>query len=337
MIIRSFLRFMLGCLIAFASVQFQTRTAHAQTFELARTGLVYVLGRVDRVDSGSAKIDLGDVHTLRPGERVAIIRPFENYYIPIGVVHIAETNSTYCRAAKSTGVRPAPGDIAIFVREFSQLKTAEQHLENFVKHRLVKDAGKNRYSTFGNADVAIALANYRVQYTRWERSKRDVIGYLGGRSFAGGKESAIEPLLSQLDMMRESMRDGRASLPAAGNHWVSVMTVIAGATATAQLNSAMEVKVEDEFAEDDESGPTIRDIRRLVHDTLFDRLDEEIHLVSYLVASYLDASKANAVEGSFELWFTHRLKTSQFPGMAEEIGVIDNIDRILQILRDDDF
>lgn len=319
------------CVGTLAFAPCKTATAQMKKVELERSGLVYALGRVDRVANGSAQIDLGDVHTLRRGERVAIIRPVDNYYVPVGLFAISETYSTYSRAAKATGLHPQEGDIALFVREFSQLKTADQHRDSFVKQEIIKNAGNNRYSTFGRSDVAIALADYRSQYDTWERSKRDVIGYLAGKSFAGGKHTAVEPLLKQIDMMREFLRDGRNSLPAAGDKWVSVMSLLTGPTASAQHQAAQKVETDDDFSDEESTGPTIRDIQREVKDKLFDRLDEEQKLVSFLVATILEEDPPR-----LELWFDHNVRRSQFPLLAEEVSLIDDVRRVLQTLRRND-
>ena len=304
-------------------------SVYGQQIQIARSGLIYGLGRVERVDSKSAQIDLGDVHTLRPGEKVAIFRPQGNYFVPIGVLVVGETHPTFCRTTRSTSVKPEAGDIAMFTREFSQLKTAAQHRDDYVRHRVAKNTGRNRYSTFGEDDVAIALADYRDHYEQWERSQRDVVGYLPGKTFAGGKESEISQLLKQISMMRELHRVGSNTLPAAGPQWVAVMNVLFGPTVVLQHRAAQKI-VTDEFADEEVTGPPIRDIERQVRDTLFDRRDEEQKLVTYLVANIIENSPR-----SLEIWFTHNLKESQFPQMAEEVALVDQVRRILKELRGD--
>ena len=91
-----------------------SKSACGQPIEIERSGLLYGIGRVDRVARDPALIDLGDVHSLRVGEKVALIRPTDDYYEPIGVVEIAETYPTYSRAARSTRIEPQAGDIVLF-------------------------------------------------------------------------------------------------------------------------------------------------------------------------------------------------------------------------------
>ena len=47
---------------------------------------------------------------------------------------------------------------------------------------------------------------------------------------------------------------------------------------------------------------------------------------------------ANIIENSprsLEIWFTHNLKESQFPQMAEDVALVDQVRRILKELRGD--
>lgn len=301
-----------------------------QEVNLARSGLVYGLGRVQRVSSTSSQIDLGDVHTLRPGEKLAIFRPTSNYYVPIGVVEVRQTFATYCQTNNSPNVRPEIGDVAVFPREFSQLKTSAEHQDDFVRLQVLKKSGSNRYSTFGDAHVAEAMAEYRDRYDQWERSKSDVIGYMFGQSFVKSGEQSITPLLRQIGLMREIYRDGRRSLPAAGEAWDAVIRVVSGPTVRAQHEAAQKIVTDDEFVDEEKSGAMIRDIQRLVRDTLFDKLDEEQKLVTFLVATIIETSPRNV-----ELWFSHHLEQSQFPLLAEEVALVDQVREILKVLRSD--
>lgn len=305
-------------------------SVQGQDLSLSRSGLVYGLGRVQRLKSSSIQIDLGDVHTLKPGEKVAIFRGKDNYYVPLGVVEVRETHPNFCQATKPSKVRPQVGDIAMFAREFSQLKTATEHRDDYARLTLLKNSGRNRYSTFGSVDVAVALADYGAHYDEWERSKRDVIGFMYGKSFVETREDGIAPLMRQINMMREIHRDGRKSLPAAGEGWKSVISTLSGPTARAQHLAAQQVVTDDEFVDAESSGPTIRDIKRQVRDTLFDKLDEEQKLLTYLVANLIEIAPRNT-----EVWFSHNLKQSQFPLLAEEPNLVEQVRAIQQALQSD--
>ena len=133
-------------------------------------------------------------------------------------------------------------------------------------------------------------------------------------------------------MIREMLRDGRNSLPAAGEQWVSVMSILAGPTVIAQHEAAQNVVTEDEFVDEEDAGPTIRDIQREVGDTLFDRSEEQRKLISLFVATILEANPPR-----LELWFEHNVKRSQFPELSDDVSLIDDVRRIMQRLRGEDF
>lgn len=314
----------LGCFLFMDSV------AHSADVELDRPGLVYCIGRIEQVHKGSALIDLGDAQTLTADESVAVVRPTNGHYTPLGVIRIAETYPTFCRAYRSTYFEPKIGDVVMFVRQFSDLKPGGQHSIEFTKQQMIKKSGQNAYSTRRRTDVARALYDYEKNQPGWGRSRSDVVGYLNGASFAEGGEKQLKPLLNQLDMLRRHYRVGRNSLPAAGSAWVSVMSVLFGRTVVAQHESAQKIVVEDEqqFA-DEEKGPAIRDVQRAVRDELFDRSQEEQNLFSFIVATALEQSPKK-----FDLWLQQQVEQSQFPELADEDVVLDVVKAIVRKLRE---
>lgn len=304
--------------------------AYGETeIEVERAGLIYGLGHVERVFRGSALIDLGDVHTLKVDEMVAVIRPVENYYIPVGVLRVQQTYPTNCRTHRSNVVRPLPGDIVMFTREFRQLKTGPRFRNEYLKQQMIKTSANQGYSTFRRGDTASALMKYELNHPRWERADGKVIGYLEGASFSDGRREFIMGLLRQIGMIREYHRVGGKTLPAAGEQWVSVMSVLLGPTVTAQHEAAQPVSDEEEFLEED-SGPAVRDVRRVVRKRLFARLDEELNLITYLVATVLEAPVGNE-----HLWFIQQFGQSQFPDLARDDAVFEQIRVIVRDLRSD--
>ncbi|MEO2015343.1 MAG: hypothetical protein ABGZ53_13320 [Fuerstiella sp.] len=320
-----------GCRVAICTVFLtsSTQTFAQNEIEVVRPGLIYGLGHVERVARGSALIDLGDVHTLKVDERVAIIRPVENYFVPIGVLRIEQTGPTTCRARRSNVVKPLPGDIVLFTREFWQLKTGPRFRDEYLKQQIIKTSAALGYSTFRRGDTATALMRYQLNHPKWERAHGNVIGYLEGASFSDGQRKFIAELLKQIGMIREHHRVGGRTLPAAGEHWVSVMTVLLGPTVTAQHEAAQPVSDDDDLLEE-EFGPSVRDIRRVVRERLFDRLDEELNLITYLVATLLE----NPV-GNERLWFTQQFGQSQFPDLTRDDAIFEQIRVIVRELQDD--
>jgi len=266
---------------------------------------------------------------LKVDERVAVIRPVENYFVPIGVLRIEQTSPTTCRARPSNVVTPLPGDIVMFTREFWQLNTGPHFRDDYVKQQIIKNSANQGYSTFRRSDTAAALLEYQLNHPKWERSNGRVIGYLEGASFSDGRRKFIEGLLAQIGMIREHHRVGGRSLPAAGEHWVNIMKVLMGPTVIAQHEAAQPVSDDEELLEED-FGPSVRDVRRVVRERLFARLDEELDLVTYLVATLLE----NPV-GNERLWFIQQFGRSQFPDLARDDAIFEQIRVIVRDLQSD--
>jgi len=314
------------CLLAATVVGCLTGTACGdEEVKLERSGLVYGLGAVHSVSEGAAQIDLGDVHTVQVGDKVSVFRAQDNYFIPVGVIEIAETSPTVSRCHRSRNASPKQGDVVMFVREFDQLRNPEHHRSHYVRQQLVKSVGRNHYSSQRRGDVAVALADYDVDYRKWERSKRDVIGFLYGKTFVKTEDLPVRQLLRQIDMMREFHRTGRANLSVAGPAWESTMSVLFGPTVAARNKAAQNVVTEDEFGAS--AGPELRDIRRVVNEEFYDRLDEEQKVISYLAANALKSAPRN-----IDSWFQQRLEQSQFPTLAGDDAVMETVRTVLQKL-----
>ena len=296
--------------------------------DTVRSGLIYSIGSVERVANNSAVIDLGDVHTLKPEEQVAVFRPTSSYYVPVGLARIAMTHPSHCQSHPAPGNPPRAGDIVIFVREFSQMQTADRHSDQFLKQQIVKNAGANSYATGRRRDTVSSLLNYQNDQPKWERSKSSVIGYLNGETFAEGGQKSVKTLLNHVNIFREEYRIGRNSVPAAGADWAKVMNVLYGPTATAQHEAAQRVPDEDEPAGEN-TGPSLRDVQRAIGERLFDRTTEEQHLLSFLVATVLEQPPRR-----FDLWMTQRVEQSQFPELANEDVVLDVVRDIVREIRD---
>ncbi|MEZ6130157.1 MAG: hypothetical protein R3C59_15840 [Planctomycetaceae bacterium] len=300
----------------------------AQKVSLDRSGLVYVLGRIEIVARNSAVIDLGDVHTLHVGNDVAVIRPTDNYYVPVGVLRIQETGATSSHAAGNSKVQPQAGDVVMFVREFSELKTPELHRNSFFREQLVKDSGANGYSTVRRSQISVAMQEYQSRYPKWRRSDKHVVGFLTGNSFSDGREQLIQPLLNQIDLFRDSRREGSNSLAAAGPGWEAVMNVLFGPT-VAERHAAAQKVISDENVVEDKAALPVTSIQRLVRDELFERLEEEQNLISYLVARAIEDPPRG-----LDFWLPLRLSQSQFPQLADDSALIDQIRNVIQKLQD---
>ena len=300
--------------------------------DLERTGLIYSIGQVEKVVSGAAVIDLGDVHTLRvvaPFNKVTVFRIGESGYVPVGVLKAAETFETYSRMHRSRTTKPQPGDVVMLVREMSQMKPFKQHNDDFIKKQLVKSPRSSVYTNVRIYETAKALRSYYTNYRQWQQSKAGVIGFLNGTSFEEGRQESLEELLNYIGMMRDFYRQGRESLPAAGVKWQETVSELFGATVMAEHEAARSaVAQDDNFVEDVQITP--RDVRRAVQEKFFSLSKEQQNMLSFLVATMIEADP-----GSPDVWFRRQLSRSQFPELVEEEFVLEEVREILRDLQGD--
>lgn len=326
------LRQWVGCpTLAMLLISAAVGRAQEPEIELERSGLVYSIGRVERIIGGAALIDLGYVHNLSnvaPRNEVAVFRSVNSWFVPIGVLKVAETFETGSLTRPNPRVRPRAGDVVMFVRELSQLKAPRRHEDDFLRERIVRNSNVTGYSTVRLDDIARALTAYNTNYPRWERSRADVLGFMNGQSFADGGEEQLERLLNFLQQIRESYRRGHRSVEAAGPEWARVIRPILGPTVLAQHAAAQDTGEPDPLlAPAAEISP--RDIRREVDQRIFDRHAEQRNTVSFIVAELLERSPR-----SEDIWYRHAILQSQFPELTEEDYVLEQVREILKAQRE---
>ena len=79
-----------------------------------------------------------------------------------------------------------------------------------------------------------------------------------------------------------------------------------------------------------ESGVGIREVQREVRSQMFDRLPEERNLAAFLLASLLEQAPKRP-----DAWFQEKMRQSQFPELAREEALIEQLMVMLRVLRDE--
>ena len=297
-------------------------TANAQRVNLERSGLLYSIGTVERVRFGSAMIDLGESHALSvapPYDKVAVFRVTRDQYVPIGVLQTEATYETFSQMRPSGSVKAEPGDVVMFVRELSDVRTPERFHRSFLRKQILKRRKETGYSSIRRESTADVLREYSLNYGDWTRSEANVVGFLNGDSYRG-KEHNLAELLQYIEMIRNDYRTGHNSLSTAGRHWQKTMPVLFGHT----------VKAQHAASQSEEDDPTVRprpgdrEIQRAVSETFFDRTPEERNVLSYLTATLMENPLQN--EG---VWLRYRLQQSQFPELGQERVIVALMERML--------
>lgn len=291
-----------------------------------RSQIVYLIGSVEQVVLGAANIDLGDVHTIRKGEKLAVFRSMNSYYRPIGLLTIAETHPTWSRVETSRTIEVERLDLVLAVRELAELRTGPEQLEQYLKMQIVRTKNRNQYSTRRRTEEAAALRRYAREQPKWERSNAAVVGNLYGTSFGEGISPREQRLLDGINLLRKLHQSGAASVPAAGSQWNQVMQVLHGPTVLEEGGALKEAAA---ASDDPDAGRfSIVDIRTVVTDRLFDRSEEEQNTVAVLVATMLKTEVGNE-----SLWLQTHLKQTQFPYLASDDEILADFSYLLRRIR----
>lgn len=298
-------------------------SADAQRVDLDRSGLLYSIGTVERVRFGSAMIDLGESHALSvapPYNKVAVFRVTREQYIPVGILQTEATYETFSQLRPSSSVKPLAGDVVMFVRELSDVKTPERFHREFLRNQILKRRTETGYSSIRRISTADVLREYSLMYREWTQSKANVVGFLNGDSYRG-REQDLSELLQYIEMIRDDFRQGHNSLSAAGQSWQRTVPLLFGRTVMAQHAASQPEDADD---------PTVtprradRDIQRAVDETFFDRTGEERNLLSYLTATLLERPRQGE-----DVWLRYRLQQSQFPELGQEEVIVSLMQRML--------
>ena len=91
-----------------------------------RSSVLYVIGRVTSATDTSCLIDIGAVQTIASQNQLAVFRPIDGYYKPIGRITVVHTEATTSHCTHC--IRTQPDDIVMTVRENS-LYRPHRHVE----------------------------------------------------------------------------------------------------------------------------------------------------------------------------------------------------------------
>ncbi|MEZ6060367.1 MAG: hypothetical protein R3C19_08405 [Planctomycetaceae bacterium] len=296
------------------------------------TGIVYFVGTINRVDHGSPVFDLGSVHTMSERDVVAVFRPVDGYFQPVGTLVIEEAFGSYSVSRKARDFSPEPGDVVMLVRELSQLRPFQIHMNDVLAGRRIRARTNNAVSVPGRQETVTALMNYRAAHPQWVRNLGPdenavyVVGELHGDSLAGQSSERLERLQNQINLLRKLHRDGTDAIAAAGEQWSGVMTILLGDTVRADAAARDNVVAEGSKATS--GADVVRRIRRLVDSVLFDRPEEQRNTIASLLAERLKNPG-----GSDDLWFQAELPNTQFPKLADDDQILEDLRKMLRELR----
>jgi len=311
-------------------------------------GIVWFIGTVQHGDRGQAVFDMGDAHALDNGEAVAVFRPLDMHFRPLGGVSIQESFASWSIPARTSPIDLKKGDIFIYARTLDQLGTGNAFREGFLRQQIVKTGTRNSYSTVMQQAEADALQTYIARQPKWARDHKHVAGVIHSASATHIEKKHVQALLKQVMHLQVFKALEVPVAASMGDEWESVImlllpveplmmdppkivttddgTVAADASA-AEVSTATAAQNTDRFVDS---------CRRTVERMMFVRAVEERRLAVVLCVA-LESIDWKAVNNrppaNERQWFMLQIQKSQFPSLAEDVQFLDDVQRVMTEVR----
>lgn len=317
---------MRGIILLIAVTLTASETLAQPTFD-DRTNIVYVIGRVTSATDRTCLIDIGAVHTVKSQDRLALFRPVQGYFSPLGQVTAEHVESTTTQCNQS--IKAQPNDVVITVRELSELRPGLRHRERILRRQVVRSFRQRSSTTVNNLRTAEALSSYQRSFPKWERNRAIVAGTLLSQRLQKSSDQRLERLQAQLNLMRRHYMESTDIVAAAGSGWEGVMPVLAGQTAAA--GHALNVENAQEVPEDGEQKNRLStdELRSRVLARLFHLEREQQNVLAMIIASLLDGT---ARQNSILL--RTAIAQTQFPDLETDEQLMEDLELLLLDIRD---
>ncbi|MBL8819658.1 MAG: hypothetical protein JNL58_26770 [Planctomyces sp.] len=292
--------------------------------------IVYYVGRIERITLGRAIIDLGDAHDVRIGNQLAVFRPTDNYFEPVGVVIADRCHPTWIVAAAAPGLTLEPDQLVVQIRSVAELSTGDKIRDRFLAHQKILNSQRNGYSTIRNLEAASALRDVQAQQPKWVNSRKQIAGVIQAPSQDEKMPQRTRNLLNQINQLRRLQSNGLPAFEAAGPQWQSVMSVLNTRPlprdeTTEELAQSTEPAV---VQEQDTAPPAITEIRDVVQKRMFERNTQQQILATVFAASLLYGGVDNE-----QGWLTRETVVSQFPELQSDAPYIEDVMAVCNVIR----
>lgn len=304
-------------------------------------GLIWYAGTVGVHAGKRPHIDLGDVHGILEGDKVAVFRPVELHYRPIGTVEIEESNVTWSVPKTSSVVKIQAGDRVLVLRTLRQLGTGPEHRESFQRRQLVRHANRNNYSTLLDDEAIEVLTDFEEKQARWVKELKPIAGRIRARSVSPNDFEHMQPLLNQILRFQQFRAIGVPVEKCIGPEWASVLTTLTpepaepfSKTKAKPPESAVaeaakpEMPTEEATPASKEIDAKIENIQRIVASVMFDHELEERKVAAMLCVAIDIENPKNE-----QSWVISQLSRSQFPDLADDEEMMEEMEQILKELR----
>lgn len=324
-------------------------------------GLVWFIGTVELINDGVPTVDLGEVHTLRkPGEarpfavelggagskrvedlptgcRVVVVRNRNNRFSPLGLMNVQLTHPTWSEMERPTSFSPEVGDIVMFIAAPGELGSGEVIRDSFIRHRLIANSNRNRYSTMRESIEANALQGIVEKQPTWVKGQRRIAGVIRSASVTKDSYVRLKPFINQIMMFQDYQDQGVQVSKVTTGAWQGALDELR------YKKDAFEASPKETAeAEAAEPGPAIATenkvdpdmlvaVKRVVNEAMFERFPEERDVIAVVCATLLQTKTSNERQ-----WMGQQLTRSQFPGLGNQEQVLIDMESVMRIVRKTD-
>ena len=295
------------------------------------SGLVWFIGTVTQVTDGIPVIDLGEVQALRKGSVVAAIRYRDSHFSPLGVLEIHFSNPTWCQTVKPKSFAPEVGDLVIFVESPGDLGSGDTIRDSFIRHRIVANSNRNRYSTISDTIEADTLQQVIEKQPTWVEGQRRIAGLIRSPSVTRDMYNRLKPFLNQILMFQDYQEQGVDIAQVSSEPWRNILDELR------QRKHSSDTK-KNEVDVDATAGPIATEnkidtdqlvtVRRVVDDSMFQRFPEERNLIAVVCATLLQTKSSNERQ-----WMSQQLAKSQFPALSTQEQMLIDMEAVMRRVR----
>jgi hypothetical protein len=301
-----------------------TASAVAQTDANTKAGggVVWYVGTVLSSAAEAERIDLGDVHGILEGDQLAAFRRTDNHYKPLGTVQIIESHPTWSRPGGPVAAQLQQGDLVLGIRTVRQIGTGSDFSEAFLNRQLVRNSNRNGYSTLREQESAQVLRTIVNRQQRWVKQLKPVAGRIRGASVTPADFQSLQPLLSQIRRCQDFTAIGIPLEKCASPQWAAV---------SAQSATSDPPEPNPASSPDSLAATLNRRIELIQQESsvvLFDRFPEERILANLICTAIGIENPRNE-----PLWIGLELARSQFPELADDREMLQEIPEILKRIR----
>lgn len=339
--------------ITCAMLMLATSCLKAAPFDVTNDseGLVWFIGTIEQVNDGVPTIDLGEVHTLRtssearsisikPGAntfdelptgcRVVVIRNRNDRFSPLGVMQVRYTYPTWSEMEKPKSFTPEVGDIVMFVAAPGDLGSGTSIRDEFIRHRIISNSRRNRYSTMRDSVEANALQRVVEKQPTWVQGNRRIAGVIRSTSVTQEAHARLKPFIGQIMMFQDYQDQGVNVHQVTSDAWRDVLAELRHRNASIEHGKeAGGDEAEPAITTENNVDPALLvTIRRVVDESMFERFPEERDVIAVVCSKLLQTKTVNERQ-----WMGLQLAKSQFPRLARQEQILIDMEGIMRRVR----